>query len=78
MIKLFKEKKYKFTKIELEELIRSGLMWACEGLEYHVGTDKENSKSFVMGDTDNLTVILVEALTVGLPSSEDSCTLSAT
>ena len=73
---LFGEKKYKFTKPELEGAIRSALLWASDGLEFHIGDDVENSKPLVMGDADNLTIILVEALTAGLPSGEDSCASS--
>lgn len=70
---MFRNKKYKFTKTELEEAIHSALLWASDGLEFHIGDDVENSKPLVMGDADNLTIILVEALTAGLPSGEDSC-----
>lgn len=71
---MFRDKKYKFTKLELEEAIYSALIWASDGLAFHVGDDVENSKPLVMGDPDNLTIILVEALTAGLPSGEDSST----
>lgn len=72
MRKTRSDKKYKFTKAELQGMIFAGLMYASDGLEWHVGDDKENSRPLVMGEPEILTILLVEALTSGLPGSEDS------
>jgi hypothetical protein len=68
------DKKYKFTKPELQGMIFAALMYASDGLKWHVGDDVENSKPLVMGEPEILTMLLVEALTSGLPGSEDSST----
>jgi hypothetical protein len=69
--KVRKDHKYKFTQDELRQKIREALMWTSNGLEFHVSGKPETSQPLIMGDVDNLTVILTLALTEGLPE-EDS------
>lgn len=76
--KVRSDKKYKFTKDELSEQIRAALIWSCDGLSWHVMGREDESQPLVMGDPDNLTIIIVEALTKGLPDSEDSAASAAT
>jgi len=66
------DKKYKFTKPELQGMIYAALVWASDGLEWHVEGKEGESKPLVMGSPEDLSVIIAEALTSGLPSSEDS------
>ena len=68
--KFRKDHKFKFTRDQLRAEIYDALMWASDGMEYVIPGEKP--VPLVMGDPDNLSFILVEALTVGLPSGEDS------
>lgn len=72
MRKTRKDHKYKFTKEELRQQIYAALMWTSDGLKYHAMGRPEESKPLIMGDVENLTVILTLALTEGLPTEEDS------
>lgn len=72
MRKTRSDKKYKFTKHELQGMVYAALVWASDGLEWHVEGKEEESKQLVMGSPEDLSVIITEALTSGLPSSEDS------
>lgn len=63
-----KDKKFRHNREELREKIYDALMWASNGLEFQVPGEKP--KPLIMGDPENLTVILVEALTVGLPEED--------
>jgi len=74
--KVRKDHKFKFTKDELRQKIREALLWTSDGLEFHVSGKPETSQPLIMGDVDNLTVILTLALTEGLPE-EDSSTATA-
>lgn len=67
-----KDKKFRHNREELREKIYEALLWASNGIEFHMPGEKK-PKPLVFGDPENLTVILVEALTVGLPE-EDSAT----
>ena len=68
--KFRKDHKFKFTKEQLRKEIHDALMWTSDGTRIHLG-DKP-SEPFIMGDVENLTLILTVALTEGLPDSEDS------
>jgi hypothetical protein len=70
--KVRKDHKFKFTKDELRQKIREALMWTSNGLEFHVSGKPETSQPLIMGDVDNLTVILTLALTEGLPEEDSS------
>ena len=70
--KFRKDHKFKFTKEELRQQIYEALMWTSDGLEFHTMGKPEESKPLIMGDVENLTVILTLALTEGLPAEEDS------
>jgi len=70
--KIRSDKKYKFTKSELSEQVHAALIWACDGLSWHVYGKEEVTQPLVMGGPDDLTTIIVEALTNGLPREEDS------
>jgi hypothetical protein len=72
--KFRKDHKFKFTKEQLRKEIRAALLWTSDGLEFHVSGKPEDSQPLVMGDVENLTVILTLALTEGLPAEEDSST----
>lgn len=72
--KVRKDKKYKFTREELSIAINEALIWASDGLSWHFVGQEEESNPLVMGSPKDLTFIIVEALTVGLPDSEDSST----
>lgn len=74
--KFRKDHKFKFTKEELRAQIREALMWTSDGMEAQVAGKK--SVPFIMGDVENLTVILTLALTEGLPAEEDSASATAT
>ena len=74
--KIRKDYKFKFTKDELRQQIYAALMWTSDGTEARVG-DKA-PVPFIMGDVENLTVILTLALTEGLPTEEDSSSATAT
>lgn len=74
--KFRKDHKFKFTKEQLREEIRAALMWTSDGLEVQI--PGEGSKPFIMGDVYNLTLILTEALTEGLPAEEDAPAATAT
>ena len=67
-----KDHKYKFTKDELRQKITEALMWTSNGLEFHVAGKPETSQPLIMGDVENLTVILTLALTEGLPEEDSS------
>lgn len=75
--KFRKDHKFKFTKEDLRRQIHEALMWTSNGLEFHVEGKPEESKPLIMGDVENLTVILTLALTEGLPTEEDSSTSSS-
>ena len=66
------DKKYKFTKAEIYGRVYSALVWASDGLAWHVEGKEDESQPLVMGDPDSLAKIIAEALTVGLPDGEDS------
>lgn len=66
------DKKYKFTKAEIYGRAYSALVWASDGLAWHVEGREGESQALVMGDPDSLAKIIAEALTVGLPDGEDS------
>jgi hypothetical protein len=70
--KVRKDYKFKFTKDELRQKIREALMWTSDGLEFHISGKPETSQPLVMGDVENLTVILTLALTEGLPEEDSS------
>ena len=70
--KVRKDYKYKFTKEQLRKEIHNALMWTSNGLEFHVSGKPETSQALVMGDVENLTVILTLALTEGLPEEDSS------
>lgn len=71
-----KDKKFRHNREELREKIYNALMWASDGLEFTVPGEKP--KPLIMGDPENLTIILVEALTVGLPEEDSSSSTSST
>lgn len=71
-----KTKKYKFTKEELQQKTYEALMWASDGTEARVGN--REPEPFLMGNPKDMAFIVVEALTVGLPDSEDSSPSAAT
>lgn len=66
-----KDKKFRHNRQELQEKIYEALIWATNGLEFHIPGETE-PKPLVFGDPENLTVILVEALTIGLPEEDSS------
>lgn len=68
--KFRKDHKFKFTKEDLRQQIHDALMWTSDGTEVHIGN--KAPVPFIMGDVENLTVILTLALTEGLPTEEDS------
>lgn len=72
--KVRKDHKYKFTKEDLRQQIFDALMWASDGVEI---TLDGTSIPYVMGDPENLTIILTEALTVGLPNEDSSSATTA-
>lgn len=74
--KFRKDHKFKFTKDQLREEIRNALMWTSDGLEVHL--PGEGPKPLIMGDVDNLTLILTEILTEGLPAEEDAPSTAGT
>lgn len=74
MRKARSDKKYKFTKAELQGMVYAALVWASDGLAWHVEGREEESQALVMGSPEDLSIIIVEALTSGLPGSEDSAT----
>lgn len=76
--KFRKDHKFKFTKEDLRKQIYEALMWTSDGLEFHTAGKPEESKPLIMGDVDNLTVILTLALTEGLPTEEDSSSTVST
>lgn len=63
-----KDKKFAYTNAEFREKIYEALMWASDGLEYTVPGNKP--MPLVMGDPENLSIIIAEALTVGLPKDD--------
>lgn len=65
-----KDKKFRHNRQELREKIYDALLWASNGLEFEIPGEKP--KPLIFGDPDNLTIILVEALTVGLPEEDSS------
>lgn len=69
-----KDKKFAYTHAEFREKIHEALMWASDGLEYSVPGGKP--MPLVMGDPDNLSLIIAEALTVGLPKNDSSSATS--
>jgi hypothetical protein len=69
-----KDKKYRYTRDELKEQIYAALMWASDGLEYTIPGQKP--VPLVMGDPENLSFILAEALTVGLPEDDPAAATS--
>lgn len=75
--KVRKDYKFRFTKDELRHKIYEALMWTSDGLEFHIEGKPKESKPLIMGDVENLTVILTLALTEGLPSEEDSASASS-
>lgn len=72
MRKTRSDKKYKFTKHELQGMVYAALVWASDGLEWHIEGKEDESKQLVMGSPEDLSITIVEALTSGLPGSEDS------
>lgn len=68
--KIRKDHKYRFTKDELRQQINAALMWTSDGLEINIPGEKP--MPYIMGDVENLTIILTGVLTEGLPDSEDS------
>ena len=71
--KFRKDHKFKFTKEQLKKEIYEALMWTSNGLEMNVrGDNSKNSVPYIMGDVENLTVILTVLLTEGLPTEKDS------
>lgn len=68
--KFRKDHKFKFTKEELRQQIHDALMWTADGTEVQI--PGEPSKPFIMGDVENLTMILTVILTEGLPAEEDA------
>ena len=69
-----KDKKFAYTHAEFRAKIYDALMWASDGMEYQIPGQKP--VPLVMGDPENLSLIIAEALTVGLPDSEDSSSAS--
>lgn len=55
-------------------MVYAALVWASDGLAWHVEGREEESQALVMGSPEDLSIIIVEALTSGLPGSEDSAT----
>ena len=74
MRKTRSDKKYKFTKAELQGMVYAALVWASDGLAWHIEGKEDESQDLVMGSPEDLSIIIVEALTSGLPGSEDSPT----
>ena len=73
--KFRKDHKFKFTKDELRQQINEALMWTSDGVEAKIGD--RDPVPFIMGDVENLTIILTLALTEGLPAEEDATSASA-
>ena len=55
-------------------MVYAALVWASDGLAWHVAGKEDESHDLVMGSPEDLSIIIVEALTSGLPGSEDSPT----
>lgn len=70
-----KDKKFAYTNAEFREKIHEALMWASDGLEVRIGDAPP--MPYVMGDPDNLSFIIAEALTVGLPKDDSSTTTAS-
>lgn len=68
--KFRKDYKFKFTKAELKQEVYDALLWACDGLEVRVGDDEPTP--YIMGDPENLAIIISVALTEGLPEENSS------
>lgn len=63
--------RYEFTEEELQGKIHDALVWASDGMEYHVQGKEEESQPLIMMDLDDLENILLIGLIDVLPDAED-------